>query len=220
MSTSVLRVILIIVLLSLFELGLAIAIFLMPEPTISMTELVHSQLSDTELTYSVTALLLNYRSMDMLLGLAVLFSALLGVWNLDDTTVASQKPDDRDFSLPSLRWILVLIVLTTSIMFWTERYLVAGALLAGCGILLRLNHLIQPQPTAGLSLRLGLSSGLLVFLSIALATMVSGYHWLEYPEDWMNEFILLIAVSLTISIGLTLTMLFFGAPGMSWHKEK
>jgi len=219
MSTSVLRVILIIVLLSIFELGLAIAIFLMPEPTISMTELVHSQLSETEMTHSMTALLLNYRSMDMLLGLAVLFSALLGVWNRNDTTV-SQKPDDSDFSIPSLHWILMLIVLTTSIMFWTERYLVAGALLAGCGILLRLNHLIQPQPTAGLSLRLGLSSALLVFLSIALATMVSGYHWLEYPEDWMNEFILLIAVSLTISIGLTLTMLFFGAPGMSWHKEK
>ena len=219
MSTSVLRVILIIVLLSFFELGLAIAIFLMPEPTISMTELVHSQLSETEMTHSMTALLLNYRSMDMLLGLAVLFSALLGVWNRNDTTV-SQKPDDSDFSIPSLHWILMLIVLTTSIMFWTERYLVAGALLAGCGILLRLNHLIQPQPTAGLSLRLGLSSALLVFLSIALATMVSGYHWLEYPEDWMNEFILLIAVSLTISIGLTLTMLFFGAPGMSWHKEK
>jgi multisubunit Na+/H+ antiporter MnhB subunit len=220
MSTSVLRVILIIVLLSIFELGLAIAIFLMPEPTISMTELVHSQLSETELTHSVTALLLNYRSMDMLLGLAILFIALQCVLHRNDSTVSSQKPDDSDFSLPSLHWILMLIVLTTGILFWTERYLVAGALLAGCGVLLRFNHLLQPQPTAGLSLRLGLSSGLLVFISIALATMVSGYHWLEYPEGWVNESILLISVCLTISIGLTLTILFFGAPGISWHKEK
>jgi len=206
MSTSVLRVILIIVLLSIFELGLAIAIFFMPEPSISMTELVHSQLSETELTHSVTALLLNYRSMDMLLGLAVLFIALLSVLHRNDSTVSSQKPDDSDFSLPSLHWILMLIVLTIGILFWTERYLVAGALLAGCGILLRFNRLLQPQPTAGLSLRLGLSSGLLVFISIALATMVSGYHWLEYPEDWVNESILLISVCLTISIGLTLTI--------------
>jgi multisubunit Na+/H+ antiporter MnhB subunit len=217
MSTSVLRVILIIVLLSIFELGLAVAIFLMPDSAISTTELVHSQLSETGFIRPITALLLDYRSIDTLFTLAILFIAIQSVWHCDHTP--SQKTDHHDFSILSSHWVLILIVLTIALLFWKERYILAATLIAGCGVLLRLKLMRQgPSTTSTFSLRLGLSSGLLVFLTTALVTMVSGYHWLEYPEKWTNELILLLSVCLTISIGLSLTIFFFRASGFSWRK--
>ncbi|HDN27898.1 MAG TPA: sodium:proton antiporter [Thioploca sp.] len=228
MSSSVLKFTLLVLLLSLFEVGLVIAVFFMPDPIIDISELAYTHLSNTNVTHPVTALLVNYRSYDTLLGMAVLLLALLGVWTVYHTTVPQQETHfhpDSPLMQPLPRWILAILVLTVGYVLWAGVYtpggafIQVGAVLAGTGALFKLSPFMLPQPKAGFLLRLALSGGLLVFVSIALALMVEGHHLLKYPPKWANELILLIEISLIVSVGLTLVMLFIATPGVSWNKR-
>lgn len=178
-----------------------------------MQNLVAAHLSISGVENPVTAVLLNFRGYDTLLEIGVLLLAAVGVLSLAPTSVFPAEPEPAQIQILLLR-LLPFIVLVGAYLVWIGKYapggaFQAGAVLAAGGVLLvtsavRLNHI------AIKSIPIGLSIGLLTFLAVALATMVGGSNFLQYPLPWASTLILVIEATATISIAAILTILFIG----------
>ena len=86
----------------------------------------------------------------------------------------------------------------------------AGSVLAAAGVLMLLCGKRLEGCLAGWPLRLGLVLGTTMFVAVGAAVMFGGAHLLQYPLEWAGGLILLIEAAATLSIGITLTALFFG----------
>ena len=86
----------------------------------------------------------------------------------------------------------------------------AGALLAGAGVLLVVTQADRITLNDNIRLRALLVAGPLVFTLVAGGVMFSGRFLLQYPKDFAGSLILLIEAASTMSIGITLTLLFAG----------
>jgi multisubunit Na+/H+ antiporter MnhB subunit len=178
-----------------------------------MTDLVAAHLSISGVENPVTAVLLNFRGYDTLLEIGVLLLAAVGVLSLAPTSVLSAETAPAQIQILLLR-LLPFIVIVGAYLLWIGKYapggaFQAGAVLAAGGVLLatsavRLNHI------AIKSIPIGLSIGLLIFLAVALATMIAGRNFLQYPLSWAGTLILVIEAAATISIAVILTILFIG----------
>ena len=138
-----------------------------------MPALITRHLDETGVSHPETAVLLNYRTWDTLLELAVLLLALLGARQLEPRTVDLAEP------WPLLRaWARVLaplLVLAAGYILWRGASapggaFQAGALLASGVVLLRLSGLVPRFRWSFTPLRLLLLGGLLVFIGVALMT--------------------------------------------------
>jgi multisubunit Na+/H+ antiporter MnhB subunit len=178
-----------------------------------MPNLVAANLSISGVENPVTAVLLNFRGYDTLLEIGVLLLAALGMLSLAPTSVGSAETAPAQIQILLLR-LLPFIVIVSAYLLWIGKYtpggaFQAGAVLAAGGVLLvtsavRLNHI------AIKSIPIGLSIGLLTFLAVALATMIAGRNFLQYPLPWASTLILVIEAAATISIAVILTILFIG----------
>jgi multisubunit Na+/H+ antiporter MnhB subunit len=195
-----------------------------PAPLIDLAELAHRSLAETGVSNPVTAVLLNYRGYDTLLEVAVLLMALIGVWSVGidraDARYSHQASAHDSILLDSLvRLVLPLAVLTAGYLLWTGAHapggaFQAGAVLAAAGVLLRLTEGLRPDPSPSLWVRAAAVLGCLAFTLVALAVMPLHGSLLAYPPGWAKPLILLIETALTVSIGLTLTLLFVGTPNL------
>jgi len=178
-----------------------------------MPSLVAANLSNSGVENPVTAVLLNFRGYDTLLEIGVLLLAAVGVLSLAPKSDRSAETAPAQIQILLLR-LLPFIVIVAAYLLWVGKYapggaFQAGAVLAAGGVLLvtsavRLNHI------AVKSIPIGLSIGLLTFLAVALATMISGRNFLQYPLPWAGALILAIEAAATISIAVILTILFIG----------
>jgi len=178
-----------------------------------MHNLVAAHLSISGVENPVTAVLLNFRGYDTLLEIGVLLLAAVGVLSLAPTSVLPAERAPTQIQILLLR-LLPFIVIVGAYLLWIGKYapggaFQAGAVLAAGGVLLvtsavRLNHI------AIRSVPIGLSIGLLAFLAVALATMIAGRNFLQYPLPWASTLILVIEAAATISIAVILTILFMG----------
>jgi len=178
-----------------------------------MPDLVAANLSISGVENPVTAVLLNFRGYDTLLEIGVLLLAALGVMSVAPTSVGSAETAPAQIQILLLR-LLPFIVIVSAYLLWIGKSapggaFQAGAVLAAGGVLLvtsavRLNHM------AIKSVPIGLSIGLLTFLGVALATMIAGRNFLQYPVPWAGALILVIEAAATISIAVILTILFIG----------
>jgi len=87
----------------------------------------------------------------------------------------------------------------------------AGAVLAAAGVLLLLCGKRLEGRLAGWPLRVALVLGTATFVAVAAAVMLGGGQLLQYPVEWAAGLILLIETAATLSIGITLSILFLGA---------
>lgn len=183
-----------------------------------LVTLVASNLEQSGVENPVTAVLLNFRSYDTLLEVAVLLIVALAVMPFS-LQVARQpfikvsEPRKRSLILEAfLRWLLPAIVVTSGYLLWTGAALPggafqAGALLAGAGILLLLagHHSFNfNAPTARLLLVVGLAMFLLVGAGVVLSSGIA----LAYPEVMAGTLILVIEVAATLTIAAILVLLF------------
>jgi multisubunit Na+/H+ antiporter MnhB subunit len=178
-----------------------------------MPDLVAAHLPISGVENPVTAVLLNFRGYDTLLEIGVLLLAAVGVLSLAPTSVLPAETAPAQIQILLLR-LLPFIVIVGAYLLWVGKYapggaFQAGAVLAAGGVLLvtsavRLNHM------AIKSVPIGLSIGLLTFLAVALATMIAGRNFLQYPLPWASTLILVIEAAATISIAVILTILFIG----------
>jgi multisubunit Na+/H+ antiporter MnhB subunit len=196
-------------------------------PVMDIPTLVAQKLSYSGVDHPVTAVLLNYRAYDTLLEIAVLLLAVLGVWTVfyahreaSDSVLVNLSPLSPLLT-PMLSLSVPVLVLAAAYLLWAGAYtsggaFQAGAVLSGAGVLLRLSGAIQAKEENNTVLRFLLGIGLLVFGSVGVAVMWSQGALLTYPLTWAGGLILLIEASLTVSIAMSLLLLFVGSPGVSW----
>lgn len=204
------------VLLALLGVALGYALLSLPAQTPGLGEAVSRHMADSGVDHTVTAVLLNFRGYDTLLEMAVLLLALLGAWSLMPQSGTEPSALDIGPVLTTLFGLLTpVMLLVAGYLLWVGAHapggaFQAGSVLAAAGVLAVLCGKPLGGPLAGWPLRLGLALGTAMFVAVAATLMLAGAQLLQYPIPWAGGLILLIEAAATLSIGLTLTALFFG----------
>lgn len=178
-------------------------------------DLVQSRVADSGASNPVTAVLLNFRSYDTLLEVAVLLVAALAVLALqpDDDLGAVPLPPPAEPVLQTLVRVVVPVSVVMSgwlLLLGTSGpggAFQAGALLAGALVLLRLTGHRSPA-AGGCSLRVLLVSGTAAFLALAGGTALLGDGLLVLDRSWAGAAVLGIETVLAVSIAVTLAELY------------
>jgi multisubunit Na+/H+ antiporter MnhB subunit len=169
--------------------------------------------------HPITAVLLNFRSLDTLLEVGVLILAVVVALALREAQ--PDRPDRLGLANPLLRavmaWLLPLMLLVAAYLLWAGSTrpggaFQAGAVLAAAGVLLRLAGVSLPGFDRAWLTRGLLVAGLAVFIGAGLMPMLWGDLFLQYPPDHAGALILAIEVVLTLTISLALLSLFKLAP--------
>ncbi|MDP3894203.1 MnhB domain-containing protein, partial [Nocardioides sp.] len=206
------------ILASVAALGLALVLLDLGNTTSAghgPAGLVADRVGESGVEHPVTAVLLNFRSYDTLLEVAVLLVAILAALAL------RPDPTPRDVSAPARTPALLdlLVRVLVPVLVVLAGWLLvagsvspggafqAGAVLAGALLLLRLGGWPSVVPTARW-LRPVLTLGLSAFLALAGLTAALGAGWLDLEVVWAGEAILALEALLTVSIAMTLTALF------------
>lgn len=202
------------------------AIATRPVAAVDVPALMADNLARSGVDHPLTAVLLNFRSLDTLLEIAVLLLAVVVALALREAQ--PDQPDRMGLANPLLRavmaWLLPLMLLVAGYLLWAGATrpggaFQAGAVLAAVGVLLRLAGVRLPGLSHGLATRMLLVSGLAVFLAAGVAALLPGRHFLEYPPEQAGLVILLIECALAPAIGLALLSLFKLAPPHPMHGD-
>ncbi|MFE7631783.1 hydrogenase subunit MbhD domain-containing protein [Kocuria sp. NPDC057446] len=181
-----------------------------------LTERVRERMDESGVDHPVTAVLLNFRSYDTLLEIAVLLVAVLAVAvtlgsgaERAGRPAAAGRPD-------TLVWFCrvvspVLLLIAAWVLFaGVDRpggAFQAGAVLAGALILMNTAG-IGPAPWHGVVLRGALVVGLVAFLAAAVWGPATGGAWLALDPAWAGWVIVAVETTLALSIGTSLTVVF------------
>lgn len=212
--------------LALLALALAVllgsALAAMPEP-VGVAGLVEARLSASAVENPVTAVLLNFRSYDTLLELAVLLLAAVGAVLMptgEPGPASRDRPRHGPVESGMLDWFArrfsPAAIVFGSYLWWTGSShpggaFQAGAVLAGGAALFLLAGL-QPAPSGRGRFRYALAAGLIAFLVAGIVPMLTGAAFLDYPGGWAKVFIVVIEAFAVVSIAGGLTVLLAGAP--------
>lgn len=173
----------------------------------------------------VTAVLLNFRSYDTLLEIAVLLIVTVAILPSQQSALYTPTQSDRSRFLVTnkqaivnpvlaglLKWLVPLSILTGGYLLWTGAYkpggaFQAGAIIAGAGVALSLagrHHFIWESTRVRFSLCLGLW----VFVLVAAANAMVTGTTLQYPIPYAGILILVVEIAATVSIAAALLLLF------------
>ncbi len=207
-----------LLLLLILAAGLAYAVLSLPDQAAGLSERVASNMETSGVGNPVTAVLLNFRSYDTLLEMAVLLVALFGVWSLGGAAMYLRV--NLEPVLSFLVGVLVpMMILMAGYLLWVGASapggaFQAGSVLAASGILLLLSSRHLPVRLMGWPLRFALVLGLGAFTAVGVVLLSAGGMFLQYPSSLAGSLILFIETAATLSIGVTLTALFLGGkPG-------
>lgn len=188
---------------------------------------VDAALTDGGIENPVTAVLLDFRSVDTLLEIAVLLLALVAIHAIEpreSDARAGRLLDPSRHGMPTLAWFarrVVPVGLLLATYLWyagsseAGGAFQAGALIAGMvGIAFMTDIMPWPRPEAAWA-RWTAAGGLVVFAAIALGLVLAGHAPLGYPEGGAKAFILGIEAVLTVAIGMTLGAIVVAVPGRS-----
>ncbi len=191
------------------------ALLSLPPQAAGLSLQVREMLPESGVRAEVTAVLLNFRGYDTLLELAVLLTALLGTWQLGPLRLPGENTRPGPVLENLLNLLTPVIILVSGYVLWLGGHTAggafqAGALLAGAGVLLLVARpdVLPLRDRTGLRLLLVLGPAL--FVLVAGGVMLTGGAMLEYPRTQAGSLILLIEAASTLSIGITLTLLFGG----------
>jgi len=204
-----------LLLVSFIGVALVWAIASLPHHAVGLSAVVSDNMAMSGVRAQVTAILLNFRGYDTLLEIMVLLVALLGVWFAGRLYLPDSEPRTGPVLEGLVRVLVPVIVLVTGYILWLGGHAAggafqAGALLAGAGVLLVVTQADRITLNDNMRLRALLVAGPLVFTLVAGGVMFSGRFLLQYPKDYAGSLILLIEAASTMSIGITLTLLFIG----------
>jgi multisubunit Na+/H+ antiporter MnhB subunit len=189
-----------------------------------MLQLVSSNMAFSGVENPVTAVLLNFRGYDTLLEIGVLLAAAVGVLSVGTSAAMRSKPAPSSILILFLRLLLPFIILVSGYILWIGKYAPGGAFQAGAllaaGAILFATAAVRESQLASKAIPLAMGIGLLIFLSVALATMMLHGNYLQYPVDRAGSLILMIEAAATISIAVILTLLFLGEIPVKDRREK
>jgi multisubunit Na+/H+ antiporter MnhB subunit len=201
-----------------------VVLWALPAATPGLGPRVDANLEASGVENPVTAVLLNFRAWDTLLEIAVLVLALIGVGRFRASVHDRQRNPSEESTLESImlgglvRLFLPAIVITGGYLLWRGAdepggAFQAGAVLAGGGVIAVLAGLQRPRWFAGGAFRLFVVVGLAVFAAVGFGVMALGGAFLEYPEGWSKQLIILIESAATLSIACILVALFTAVLG-------
>ena len=175
---------------------------------------VSGALGDSGVDNPVTAVLLNFRSYDTLLEVAVLVVAAVTVWRFEPLSASACRSVDPVLRA-LVRRLLPVLVLTAGYLLWAGGKapggaFQAGALLGAGAVVMMLAGARVPPGWAGTLGRLALTGGLALFLVAGALPLAGGGQLLEYPGGQAGAWILLIEAASALSIGAILGLLFMG----------
>ena len=174
---------------------------------------ISENLATSGVSNPVTAVLLNFRAYDTLLELAVLLTAVLGIFALGRATPGYQPAGPIFAGL--VRWLVPVLILTAGYLLWVGAHapggaFQAGATLAAAGVVLRLAGRSRTGLPDGVALRIVMAAGVGAFLLVGLILLLLGRPFLGYPPAWAGALILLIETAAMLSIAATLLLAFLG----------
>ena len=189
-------------------------VWTLPPFSDQMLALVSSNMPISGVENPVTAVLLNFRGYDTLLEIGVLLLAAVGVLAVTPSAVMVADSAPSPILILLLRLLLPFIILVSGYILWIGKYapggaFQAGAVLAAGGILLA-TAAVRFNLSASKALPLATGIGLLIFLLVALATMMLRGNYLQYPVAHAGTLILVIEAAATLSIAAVLVLLFVG----------
>jgi multisubunit Na+/H+ antiporter MnhB subunit len=194
---------------------LAWAVFTLPEQAVGLSSMVSDRMPESGVNAEVTAILLNFRSYDTLLELVVLLVALLGAWYLGKMHLSPEDTKPGLVLEGLVRFLVPVMILVTGYILWLGSHAAggafqAGALLAGAGVLMLVVSREKLPLRDSIQLRILLVAGPAVFTLVAGALVLVDKPMLQYPRQYAGSLILLIEAASTLTIGITLTLLFAG----------
>lgn len=206
-----------------FAVGLGYVIVSLTPVAAGLSEEVAVNLEASGVSNPVTAVLLNFRVYDTLLEMVVLLLAVLGVWSLGGAALLHETAPGPVLDT-LLRLLVPVLFIVAAYLLWVGAHATGGAFQAGsvlgaAGVLLLLTGWRLRAGLAALSLRLVLVAGLFAFVTMAVVTLLHKGQLLEYPPAHAGMLILILETTATISIGVTLTALFFGGRPQEMKNE-
>jgi multisubunit Na+/H+ antiporter MnhB subunit len=181
------------------------------------------RMGDTGLGNPVTGVLLLFRNLDTLLEMAVLLTALLGARAIAHTSSSDESTVVE--ASASLVGALLAILVPLSILIATHLLLAgtndpggafqAGAVMAAGGVALIMTGCFKGGQTPGLINQLAITVGLIAFIVIGVGVLAFGQSLLALPGTWA---VYVIETAMMVSIGMTLALLFAGAPALIWRR--
>nr|WP_242464246.1 hydrogen gas-evolving membrane-bound hydrogenase subunit E [Halorhodospira halophila] len=206
--------------------GIGWAVVGLEPPEQTAGRLALARLEESGVDNPVTAVLLNFRSIDTLAEVVVLFVAFLAARVVAQDLVHAGPGDWLRASYrepllvqPLIAFVGPMTVLAAGYLLWAGAdqpggAFQAGAVLAALGVLLRLTGRLRPTEETSFAERLALVGGLVLFTAIGLAGAGVASAVLDYPEAWTYELILIIETALMLAIALPLVLLFSGSGGL------
>lgn len=202
--------------------GLGALLLTAPEREPHLPLLVEAGMEASGVSNPITAVLLNFRSYDTLLEIAVLVVALAAVWSMDRKRRALTREEDRlaDPVLGGLARIVVPMALVTALyLTWagtsrTGGAFQAGALLAGAGVFLAAAGFMRPPTAAWEPVRLAAAVGVYAFVGVGVGVIPSTGVFLQYPEGAAYPLIVAVELVLMVSIAVVLVELFVDVPAV------
>ncbi len=198
-----------------FILSWALLKALSSETSDTLAQSVSANLANSGVSNPVTAVLLNFRAYDTLLELAVLLTAILGIFALSEERTGYLPAGPVFNGLVS--WLVPALILMAAYLLWVGAHapggaFQAGAILAAAGVILRLagKRDIGLPLSSTLYLNIILLIGVGLFLLVGLSMLVLGRPFLGYPPAMAGKLILLIETAAMISIAATLILAFLG----------
>ncbi len=199
-------------------IGLIAALAMTEKAAPGLQTLVSLELPRSGVENPVTAVLLNFRSYDTLLEVAVLLIVAIAMLpNVDASGSGRFLTIDRNATFDPvlaglLRWLVPATIVMAGYMLWTGAYspggaFHAGALLAGAGVLISLSGQHRFIFTSSFVTVL-LTVGLAAFLAVGVAVAAITGTILQYPEAAAGLLILLIECAATLSIAAILLLLY------------
>lgn len=195
--------------------GLAAVVGSLPAaPPSALPQRVAASLSESGVQNPVTAVLLNFRSVDTLLELVVLVLAAVAVRAMNGPQPPAEPLPPDPLLAGFFRLLAPMAILVAGYLLWVGARapggaFQAGSVLAATGVMAALTTRF-----AALSGSRWLPSALVLgptaFLSVGLAVMGAGRAFLQYPAARAGALILLIESAAALCIAAALAALFLG----------
>ena len=212
-----------IVFLTLTATMVGYTVLSLPESSMGLQVLVSENIDVSGVINPVTAVLLNFRAYDTFLEMVVLLAALLGVWSIKEEPIESLD-DMKNTVLDTLVDLLVpLLILVSVYLLWVGAHAPGGAFQAGsvfgAGMVLLMLSGRQPFLNfKGFVLRFALVISVALFISISIYTIFVTGELLKYPLSQAGSIIFILEGMATVSIGVTLSLLFYSMYTKQEHK--
>jgi multisubunit Na+/H+ antiporter MnhB subunit len=181
----------------------------------TLEQTVENAMNNHAISHNVTAVLLDFRSLDTLLEVAVIVLALVGIKTLSPHFRYRPRSFEMIMTNTYVALVFPIMVITALYILNSGTYqsggaFAASALLAGGFIIIRLtkpNHFRHLKET---SMRFIYCVGLLFFILIGLLTLFYG-NFMQYPLHYSYWLIFSIEAVLTLSLSVILATYFINA---------